>query len=82
MACVVLKTFADSPEPAAVKSNASFTDHCTSAVKLAFTLKVTVMSQVIVSELLDRYIFVLLVFSETIMLEEEDVIERFAGGTV
>ena len=40
------------------------------------------MSQVIVSELLDRYIFELLVFSDTIMLEEEDVIERFAGGTV
>ena len=80
MACVVLKTLADSPEPV-IKSNASFTDHCTSAVKLAFTLKVTIMSQVIVSELPDRYTFVLLVFSETIRLEEEDVIERLGGGT-
>ena len=82
MACLVLKTFADSPEPAVVKSNASFTDHCTSAVKLVFTLKVTAMSQVIVSELPDRYTFVLLVFSETIKLDEEDVIERLGGGTV
>ena len=81
MACVVLKTFAESPEPAVVKSNASFTDHCTSAVKLAFTLKVTVMSQVIVSELPDRYTFVLLVFSETVKPEEEVVIERIGGGT-
>ena len=81
MACLVLKTFADSPEPAVVKSNASFTDHCTSAVKLAFTLKLTVMSQVIVSELPDRYTFVLLLFSEAIRPEEEVVIERLRGGT-
>ena len=78
---MVLKTFADSPEPAVVKSNASFTDHCTSAVMLAFTLKVTVMSHVIVSELPDRYTFVLLVFSEAIRPEEEVVIERLGGGT-
>ena len=81
MACLVLKTFADSPEPAVVKSNASFTDHCTSAVKLAFTLKLTVMSQVIISELPDRYTFVLLLFSEAIRPEEEVVIERLRGGT-
>ena len=80
MACAVLKTFADSPEPV-IKSNASFTDHCTSAVKLAFTLKLTVMSQVIVSELPDRYTFVLLLFSEAIRPEEEVVIERLRGGT-
>ena len=81
MACMVLKTFADSPEPAVVKSNASFSDHCTSAVKLAFTLKVTVMSQVIVSELPARNTLVLLVFFETMRPEEVDVIERLGGGT-
>ena len=80
MACVVLKTLADSPEPV-IKSNASFADHCTSAVKLAFTLKETVMSQVIVSKLPDRNTFVLLVFSETMRPEEVDVIERLGGGT-
>ena len=77
---MVLKTFVDSPEPV-IKSNASFTDHCTSAVKLAFTLKETVMSQVIVSELPDRSTFVLLIFSETMRPEEVDVIERLGGGT-
>ena len=76
----MLKTFVDSPEPV-INSNASFTDHCTSAVMLAFTLKVTVMSQVIVSELPDRYTFVLLVFSEKIRPEEVDVIERLGSGT-
>ena len=80
MACAVLKTLADSPEPV-IKSNASFADHCTSAVKLAFTLKETVMSQVIVSKLPDRNTFVLLVFSETMRPEEVDVIERLGGGT-
>ena len=78
---MVLKTFADSPEPAVVKSNASFSDHCTSAVKLSFTLKVTVMSQVIVSELPARNTLVLLVFFETMRPEEVDVIERLGGGT-
>ena len=76
----MLKTLADSPEPV-IKSNASFADHCTSAVKLAFTLKETVMSQVIVSKLPDRNTFVLLVFSETMRPEEVDVIERLGGGT-
>ena len=80
MACAVLKTLVDSPEPV-IKSNASFADHCTSAVKLAFTLKETVMSQVIVSKLPDRNTFVLLVFSETMRPEEVDVIERLGGGT-
>ena len=80
MACTVLETFADSPEPV-MKSNASFIDHCTSAVMLAFTLKVTVMSQVIVSELPDRYTFVLLVFSEKSRPEEVDVIERLGSET-
>ena len=80
MTGMVLKTFADSPEPV-IKSKASFTDHCTSTVKLVFTLIETIMSQVIVNELPDKYKFVLLVCSEIIWLEEVDVRERLGAGT-